>query len=504
MSENITSLLDKVKENPILLDAIYQWATAPTGSTAVHVHGVPPNHGLIKSNIMPRYNRTEEKAGEIYSELIKEIESTGFNFNSGFLDAQAEVIKYFDTNDILKDTVLQRLKSAKDEEKYIVWFFCKIKDNYEVWNDNPDAHNINWEYCYKRSNRFEALLNITFNICATMSEVSDLLIKLGFLNKLEWVGSKIKYDRGKREDKLILPQYLEPIAKNIDEYITLPDLPDFRKLVDAFFEKKRVESLIAIEELLKNGWIEKRELTGEIIPHRSIIGEKNDDIVLNLTLYEPLKKYLFERKRNEIKMVADGVDRILNQLSEKHYPDISFETPELFEGAKAWNIHTMDNSLSEKDIMLISTPWLTGAQMEVLKNEGSSKYVVVLTSMMDIPKLNKVYRNVFGDDINKMSDDWIIIDEKMFEMVLNGKPPELYNAIVEELGKTGFSVGGGEPKTGPKKNEEKASKLLSNFEIEFREFTIGQLKNRYGENWWKQGVKGDIKDIKILITKINT
>ena len=207
MSGNITSLLDKVKENPILLDAIYQWATAPTGSTAVHTHGVPPNHGLIKSNIMSRYDLTEEKAGEIYNELIKEIESTGFNFDSGFLEAENEVIKYFDTNDILKDTVLQRLKSAKDKEKYIVWFFCKIKDNYDIWSESPGAYNINWKYPHKISNKFEALLNITFNSCATMSEVSDLLIKLGFLNKLEWVGSRIKSDPGKRENELKFPQY---------------------------------------------------------------------------------------------------------------------------------------------------------------------------------------------------------------------------------------------------------------------------------------------------------
>ena len=70
MCGNITSLLDKVKENPILLDAIYQWATAPTGKIAVR-DGFHPNHGLIKSNIIPRYNLTEEKAGEIYSELVK-------------------------------------------------------------------------------------------------------------------------------------------------------------------------------------------------------------------------------------------------------------------------------------------------------------------------------------------------------------------------------------------------------------------------------------------------
>lgn len=481
MSGNIISLLDKVKENPILLDALYQWATNTTSHTAAVTHGVTPNHGLIKSNIMPRYNLTEEKAEEIYNELIKEIESTGFNFGSGFLEAENEVKKYFDKNDILKDVVLQRLESAKDDEKYIGWFFCKIKDDSDIWNDGRFG---NWEHCYEKSNRFEALLNTTFEIRATMSKVSDLLIKLGFLNKLEWVGSKIKDDRSRRGNELKFPHYLDPIAKDIDEYVTLPDLPDFRKLVNDLFEENSVEALVAMEELLKNGWIEKQKLTGEIILYPSIIDEKNDVITLNLTISEPLKKYFFGRKYNEIKMMADDVGQILNQLSEKHNPDILFEARELFEGTKAWNIHTMDNSSSEKDIMLISTPWLTGEQIKVLKNGGSSRYTVILTSMMDIPKLNKVYRNrnVFREDINKMSDDWIIVDftnKKISEMVINEKP-ELYNEIMKLIG--------------TEDGKQKASKLLSNFEIEFREFTLGQLKNRYGENWWKQGVNGDIKD----------
>ena len=46
----------------------------------------------------------------------------------------------------------------------------------------------------------------------------------------------------------------------------------------------------------------------------------------------------------------------------------------------------------------------------------------------------------------------------------------------------------------PDITKQKASDLLSDFETKFREFTIRQLKNRYGENWWKQGVKVDIKD----------
>ena len=51
--------------------------------------------------------------------------------------------------------------------------------------------------------------------------------------------------------------------------------------------------------------------------------------------------------------------------------------------------------------------------------------------------------------------------------------------------------------TGPKhtwgEKQTEAFKLISDFEKKFRKFIITQLKDRYEQNWWKQGVKEDIK-----------
>ena len=46
----------------------------------------------------------------------------------------------------------------------------------------------------------------------------------------------------------------------------------------------------------------------------------------------------------------------------------------------------------------------------------------------------------------------------------------------------------------PENQKIAAFNLISNFEKKFREFVIAQLKNRYGQKWWKQGIKEDIKE----------
>ena len=427
MNEEVRTLLDKFKEDPMMLDTLYQWATAPTGTTAV-LDGFPPDHGLIKSNLKIRYNLNDKKVNEIYNEFKGEIESIGFDFLSGFLEAEVEVKEYFDESDVLKNEVLQRLKSAPDNEKFIVWLFCKVKDNYETWSSERD-----YGTGREALKRFWALLNATFNIHATMAEVYSILIKLGFVNELEWIRSSKKHNRTRN---FILPDYLQSVAEDIDEYISLPELPDFRKLIDILFEKKRVGTLIAIEELLEHGWIKTEEITGNIIPYTSIIGKEDNVFALNLRIYEPLRDYFFEKKNNELK-ITDKLSKILGQLSEKHYPDISFEDKRIFGGAQAWDIHTIDNLLSEKDIRIIHTPWLTGQQMNILKNEDSNKYTVLLSTMEGIPELNKVYRKAFGKDIDEEDFDWIILDstkDKIYEKIIN-KKPELYNEIINEFKK---------------------------------------------------------------------
>jgi hypothetical protein len=310
-----------------------------------------------------------------------------------------------------------------------------------MWaNERSPKDRYSREYCNERFSRFQALLKATFNVHRDIQQVFSLLIRLGFLNELEWVGAKIKADGSKRGSMLVFPNYLQSIADDIDKLLTLPRLPDFTIFIDSLFEKKSAGTLAALEELLKSGWLEKSKTCNVLIPQPYLIGEDGKVLVLNIRILEPFKKYFFSRKMKEIKG-DDAVNKIINILSEKHYPDISFGYQESSEGIKTWKIHAINSSLSDKDIEIIITPWVSAEQIE-LKNKEPGKYVVLIITIMGIPELSKIYPKIFNENFNKKSSDWIILDftkEKIFEKVIN-KKPGLYDEIIEELINSGLQI----------------------------------------------------------------
>ncbi|HEC57692.1 MAG TPA: hypothetical protein ENI32_07455 [Candidatus Syntrophoarchaeum butanivorans] len=62
MSEEAKGLVDKFKDDVVMLDALYQWARNPTSYTAAIRKGCSPDHGLIEGNIEKRYDLDPDKA----------------------------------------------------------------------------------------------------------------------------------------------------------------------------------------------------------------------------------------------------------------------------------------------------------------------------------------------------------------------------------------------------------------------------------------------------------
>ena len=426
MDSRVQVILDKFNQldqgqKVIMLDALYQWATAPTGITAVK-DGYPPNHRLIQDNLKLRYGLADTQVQDIYNRLEMSIVAAGFNFDIDFLVAEDDLIQYFIHNSSLRDTVLERLKAAPLEEQYVTWLFLKNKDQFNTAN-------------------FAALLDATFGIqiASFSKQVFDPLIRLGFLNRLEWVGSKYRYDRSKREIRLTFPKYAETLVANIDRYVSLPDLPDFRRFVDALFERKRVIALVGLEDLINGskppgceGIIDISEVVGNTIPQPYLIGKCGSVLAINHRIYGDIRSYFFERKsavpKNQV-----SIQQAIGQLYEEYYPDISFHPRELFPGTFAWEMHTSDKTLSEKDILIILAPWLTKNQIEDLHKESSSKFIAIVSSMMGIPELNDAFRKIYRTDIQGV--DWVVIDTTRTPLVERAAAakPRLLNELLNKL-----------------------------------------------------------------------
>lgn len=452
MDEKVELLISKFKNDTIMLDALYQWATSPTSSTAVS-KGCPPDHRLIKGNITKRYALDDEKASEVYNNLVEEIGNAGIDFVRGYIDCKEQIKER--VGDVLRKETLERLKTASQKEKHIVWLYCKVEDNFDL---NPCKY-IGWESV----NKFNTLLKVVFNDSpeAHKEGFSDILIRIGLINRLVWNKSKCKNS----EVSNVFPHYLKPLLSEIDQYIIFPELPDYKKYIDALFDRRVIKPLVFLDELLTNN--ERSDigkcvgnishLHGEIIPHPDIIAKGSDFVAINPRIYESFKDYFFERKAKELKIEKE-IEDTLTQLYDNHYPMLSKETkekPELFKTSKLWLIDSYDKSLAESEVLIILTPYLTGKELEHLRTHYSQKVVVIISTLMGIPDFNKLYKEIISTPLlNESKLNWMILDfskEKLYELIVNDKPllfDELKGILAEKLKLSP------EPKSTPEPEEE--------------------------------------------------
>jgi len=216
MTPNFNKLIDTVQGDIALTDMLYQWANTPTGITALD-KGKIPNHGLIKQNLICRYNLDKEKANSRFEEFQKIVEDAGFNFNSGYIDATLFVNQYISLNPILKLQTLSRLASAIPRDGQIVWLYCKFKDQWlqyalsSYWDENRE----NGKKSFKK---FSDIFKIMFDCDPGPSrdEITHVLVNLGFINKLDWFTSTHNEFR-----PYIFSSYLEDVAQNIDKYVNV-------------------------------------------------------------------------------------------------------------------------------------------------------------------------------------------------------------------------------------------------------------------------------------------
>lgn len=126
----------------------------------------------------------------------------------------------------MKLETLYKLASAKNEDREIVWLYCKLKDQGLQWQwssyTDSDAER---EISKKSFEKFRSLLKTLFNSEPLTGHILRVLIEQGFINELESITSTKPF---KRSGEYVFSSYLDDIAKNIDKHIK----------VEIFNEKK--------------------------------------------------------------------------------------------------------------------------------------------------------------------------------------------------------------------------------------------------------------------------
>jgi hypothetical protein len=404
MREKVKSLLTTASRDVIMLDALHQWASAPTGYTAVH-RGFPPDHTLIMSNLMVRYDLSPDAAERIYERLQIEVKASGFSFSDGYLEAEPAIKKYFAETALLRRETEMRLSVAEEKDQRIAWLFCREKENFAVWPHSRDHH-----IYHEKMKRFLALLNATFGISAEEDEVLHALIRLGFINELQWVHVSASHEGARRENELVFPAYLHDTAARIDDHVHLPDPPDSLVYLNDLFYQGRGEALMSLEEILEKGWAMQNEIGEGVSLHPGIVGRRAGVLAVSARLHQQV--YADLRMRKEA-VSAGTVERVRQALDLICSPSSLLSCKEIdsIGGMKIWHITPESEPSGEPETYIILTPWITRNGMERLKGITAPACIILITTMLRVTRVEEMYAEVFSKDLrHERIQSWILIE----------------------------------------------------------------------------------------------
>ncbi len=450
--EKLDRLLGRYINDIIKLDALFQWGSNPTCVTAIR-KGCFPDHSPIKGNLKIRYNLSDTQTDNIYNEFVKDIENEGMDFAKGCIGddytGYHHILKRFDEEDygdILRKKTLDNILSSSKRNQYIAYLYADgtldKKYTYLFPHSNLSADNLD---IFRLT--FRAMFKLP--LIEKDSEIINILVKLGLINRLEHNSSKcnsgIDY---------IFPRYLNLAISEIISKIQLPDPPDYSKYISSLIGNHDLPSLICLDDILKwESFITERVtfsrkyayygFYGQIKPEAFIVATKknNELVVINPRIYNQFKDLFFKEKLKKLKL-KDRLTDGFNKLYEKHYPNLSIKTVEednagLFSACERWQIDSNDTFLFEPETAVILSPWITGNE---LKNLESKKSVVIILTFMGLPEFHTLYKEVFSRPFSESGSNWMIIDitkDKVYETSVNTKSPlfiELKKIVDEAAG----------------------------------------------------------------------
>ena len=133
--EEIHSILDQYRNDEVMLDALFQWATNPTSMSAGY--GLEENYPYIKKNLALRHSLTPGEAEkrlktlrEVCSVLLTEAEQLPDDkYRIGHVQKRlSDVLCQGDYGNLRLQGVLRRLREASEETRKALLLFNLLED----------------------------------------------------------------------------------------------------------------------------------------------------------------------------------------------------------------------------------------------------------------------------------------------------------------------------------------------------------------------------------------
>lgn len=240
IKEKIHEILGQYRNDEVMLDAFFQWATNPTSMSAGY--GLEENYPYIKKNLALRYGLSPieaEKRLNAFEEacdvLLSEAEQLpDEKYRIGHVQMRLkDILSHGDYGDLRTQGILRRLQEASEETKKALLLFNLLEDiGSSVSPDNftePQSQYRNYQ------SEFQAYHKSIFGEMSPVLRVAREIVGTGAYNELYWVpspGAKSKNGQPTLV-KAILPSITELEALGTK----LPPVPDVPQLLEPYWEK---------------------------------------------------------------------------------------------------------------------------------------------------------------------------------------------------------------------------------------------------------------------------
>lgn len=354
MEEKIRSALAQYRNDEVMLDAFFQWATNPTSMSAGY--GLEENYPYIKKNLALRHGLSPVEAEKRLKALrdacdillIEAEQLPDDKYRIGHIQKRlSDILCQGDYKDLILKGVLQRLKEASEETRRALLLFNLLED------DGASVSAVNFtnppERYSNHQSEFQAYYKSIFGDVSPVLRVVREIVAAGAYNELYWVPSPT----AKSGARPILVKAMLPSVAELEGLGSrLPPTPDVPEILEAYWEKDtEVLRLVDIISHALHCVTEIDEPLPMNIP--KFVGLHGKTVAFSPAIRDNVKQYIELTKDEKLFPVRQTLEKALLAVEKLVEPEAGLGVLWTGQGEVVWKFTTTP------PLYVYLAPWLT-------------------------------------------------------------------------------------------------------------------------------------------------
>lgn len=353
IEEKIHSILGQYRNDEVMLDAFFQWATNPTKQ--YRGYGIEENYPYIQKNLVNRYGMPSAQAKEYVDALKKACDlllSEAGGDVYAIRNAIVQGVSQEGYSKVLKLGMIKRLEKASEATKKALLLFNILKN--VISSVTADTFTEPREQYRNRQEEFQAYYKTLYGEVAPILNISREIVRIGAYNELWYIGNKAS--------SVCLQEAIIPSSDEIEGLgIKLPPISNAESLVESFWQKEEFEILRFVDIIShsSSGIV----TTDEPLPTGANIlgfmGSYGKSIALSPNIINQVKQRIELMKDQKMELMRKTLEKALVAVERQTTPDGILGVLWTGQGETVWRFSTTP------PLYVYLAPWLTTSTQTV-------------------------------------------------------------------------------------------------------------------------------------------